>query len=522
LKVEGWKVGRANLQLSIFDRERELLSAYSYDNYPTLWRAIGDIGEFSEEMWPRWQLRAYQERVAREIVHSVARGEGRQFAVVFARQSGKDEMLAQLEAYLMCRYRLKGGSILVVNPTLRPQGLIGKRRLLDRLGIPCVGDISGSGGYTVGLGKTTCGFLSASPLAQARGETASLLLACNEAQDVAPDRWDAVFDPMGAAHHATQVFSGTVWTSRTLLARQMAYLGELERKDGTRRVFKVGWEEIAEVVPQYGEQVRARIAQFGRDHPFIRTEYFLEELDAEGKLFGPARRAQMRGTHPRHRSATPGKLYALLVDVAGADELKIEDWQIENSNLQSSTFNLQPRQDRDATALTVVEVDLAGLDDPLVLRPSYRVVDRRLWVGTPHPQLHAAISDLARNVWSARWVVVDATGVGAGLAGFLGHALPGKVVPFVFTAQSKSQLGWDFLGLIDSGRYKEYAEDGAPETGLFWTQVEECGSQVSDAPGKLMRWGVESRSTHDDLLISAALCAVLDRLDWRPRIARGR
>ena len=91
-----------------------------------------------------------------------------------------------------------------------------------------------------------------------------------------------MFDPMGAAHHATQVFSGTVWTSRTLLARQMAYLGELERKDGRQRVFKVGWEEIAEVVPRYGEQVRARIAQFGRDHPFIRTEYFLEELDTEG------------------------------------------------------------------------------------------------------------------------------------------------------------------------------------------------------------------------------------------------
>jgi hypothetical protein len=37
-----------------------------------------------------------------------------------------------------------------------------------------------------------------------------------------------------------------------------------------------------------------------------------------------------------------------------------------------------------------------------------------------------------------------------------------------------------------------------------------------------MRWGVDERATHDDLLVSASLCAVLDRLDWRPRIARGR
>src|SRR5207302_6397988 len=163
-----------------------------------------------------------------------------------------------------------------------------------------------------------------------------------------------------------------------------------------------------------------------------------------------ARRGQIRGDHPRQRSATAGKQYALLVDVAGADETS-DGWRAASGEWLGVSGELsRANRDRDATALTVVEVDLSSLDDPLVLRPAYRVVDRRSWVGTPHPQLYAAISDLARNVWSARWVVVDATGVGAGLAGFLGQALPGKVVPFVFTAQSKSRLGWDYLGMIDS------------------------------------------------------------------------
>ena len=75
---------------------------------------LGDIGEFSRRLWPRFALRAYQARVAREIAHSVLRGEGRQFAVVFSRQAGKDETLAQLEAYLMYLHRRRGGSILVV------------------------------------------------------------------------------------------------------------------------------------------------------------------------------------------------------------------------------------------------------------------------------------------------------------------------------------------------------------------------------------------------------------------------
>lgn len=485
--------------------------------------ALCPVERFSRVNWPRYSLRAYQAEVAREIVCSIEEGEGRQFAIAFARQSGKDELLAQVEAYLLWSHRKRGDSIVVVNPTFRPQGLMSRRRLLDRLDAARLRR-KVRPGHAVRLGRAGCVFLSAAPSASARGETASMLLVANEAQDISPQRWDAVFDPMGAASHATQLFSGTVWSSRTLLARQMAYLSEIERKDGKRRVFRVGWEEVAAHAPAYGEQVRARIAQFGRDHPFMRNEYFLEELGGEGTLFGPARRAQMRGHHPRQRSATPGRHYALLVDVAGADEASAEFGarNAEYDEVSPHSAFQTPHSERDATALTVVEVDLAGLDDPLVLRPSYRVVDRRLWVGTPHPQLYAAITDLARNVWSARWVVVDATGVGAGLAGFLGQALPGKVVPFVFSSQSKSQLGWDFLALVEGGRFKDYAEDGEGETGLFWAQVEACGSQVGEGPGKPLRWGVKDRAIHDDLLISASLCALLDRVDWRPRIARGR
>jgi hypothetical protein len=174
-------------------------------------------------------------------------------------------------------------------------------------------------------------------------------------------------------------------------------------------------------------------------------------------------------------------------------------------------------------ALLSTHVDLAlKRNVQAIVRFCVRLVDRRLWVGTPHPQLYAAIADLARNVWRARYLVVDATGVGAGLTGFLQQALPGKVVPFVFSAQSKSQLGWDFLAVIESGRYKEYAPDGLPDTGLFWTQVESCHAQVASTPNRLLRWSVEDPRTHDDLLISASLCARLDTLDGRPRVARGR
>jgi hypothetical protein len=33
---------------------------------------------------------------------------------------------------------------------------------------------------------------------------------------------------------------------------------------------------------------------------------------------------------------------------------------------------------------------------------------------------------------------------------------------------------------------------------------------------------VEDALLHDDLVLSLALCGMLDEVDWRPRVARGR
>ena len=261
--------------------------------------ALLNVGAYSRGLLPDHALRPYQVEVARAIADSVRHRRGLQFAVVFARQAGKDETLAQLLAYLLTAHWRAGGSIVVAAPTYRPQSLIARARLLDR------------------LDNDLTRFLSAGPQANVRGETASLLLVCNEAQDVDAERWDAVFDPMAAATNATTVFSGTVWSDRTLLARQMRHLRALERADGRQRVFMVPWTRVAADLPAYGERVRARIAQFGRDHPFIRTEYELQELAGAGGLFGAARQAQLRGDHPRQRRATPGALYALLGDSHG-------------------------------------------------------------------------------------------------------------------------------------------------------------------------------------------------------------
>ena len=147
-------------------------------------------------------------------------------------------------------------------------------------------------------------------------------------------------------------------------------------------------------------------------------------------------------------------------------------------------------------------------------------MDRRLWLGTPHPALHERLLAQAAH-WRALWLVVDATGLGAGLAAFLGKALAGgrtTVVPVVFSHETKSRLGWNFVAAVETGRYQDYLADGAPETRQFWYEVERCQYEVVPGPGERMRWGVwESPAYdgavaqgHDDLLVSSALCTILD------------
>jgi hypothetical protein len=261
------------------------------------------------------------------------------------------------------------------------------------------------------------------------------------------------------------------------------------------------------------------MAQLGPEHPFIRTEYELKELDADAGLFPERRIARMQGDHLRRLRGESGRHYALLIDVAGEEEAG------------SGPLAYRSARRRDSTALTVVEIDTASREDG---RAVYRVVDRQQWTGTPHRELHDTLVDLARRVWAARQVVIDATGIGAGLASFLEGSLARRgsvpaieVIRFTFTAASKSRLGWDFVGMIDSGRFLEYVDDGegeGPEAAVtreYRAQLRATTFEVLPGPGNLLRWSVPERDGHDDLVISAALAAALDGRDLRPRLAMG-
>jgi hypothetical protein len=95
------------------------------------------------------------------------------------------------------------------------------------------------------------------------------------------------------------------------------------------------------------------------------------------------------------------------------------------------------------------------------------------------------------------------------------------VSPFLLNRKTTWEPGWAFHGLVDGGRFKEHADDGSDITRISRHQLAVCTYEVLPGPGKLLRWNVPPSRGHDDLLISTALAARLDTIEWRERMARG-
>jgi hypothetical protein len=454
-------------------------------------RLLTDVGLFSRHVVGR-PLRPYQLEPARAIVDSVLHRKGLTFTVMMARQAGKNELSAQLEVYLLNLFQRAGGNIVKCAPTFKPQIVNSKLRLEQALENRWnAGRWRHSYGYMVALGKAAVMFFSAEDSSNVVGATAHLLLEVDEAQDVDREKYAKEFRPMGATTNATTVLYGTAWTADTLLEEQKRANLAQEARDGVRRHFQYDWEQVALYNPDYRRYVEGEVARLGAEHPLIGTQYRLELLEGTSGFLSPQQQAQMRGDHPRQRGPVAGREYVAGIDLAGEDE------EAADAALRS----LKPR--KDSTVITLAELDWSVISN-LVLEPRLRVVEHYYWTGRKHRDQYVQMLDLLRNVWSCRKVVVDATGVGAGVAGFLASALGRQVVePFVFSSPSKSRLAYGFLGAVNAGRLKLYRDDGSAESREFWRQAEQA--RYSVGANQSMDFYVPPEVGHDDFLMSAAL-----------------
>ena len=530
--------GHASLPLTLTTRERGLR------------RLLADVGLFSRYVIGT-PLRPYQLEPARAILDSVLRRRGHTFTVMMSRQAGKNELSAQLEAYLLNLFQRRGGAIVKAAPTFRPQIVNSMLRLERALDNDLNrGRWSRQLGHAIELGRALVFFYSGEPESHVVGATASLLLEIDEAQDFDEEKYLKDFRPMGATTNVTTVLYGTAWSADTLLERTRRENLRLEALDDLRRDFRYPWHVVAEHNAEYRAYVEAEMARMGPEHPLIRTQYLLEPLESAGRFLSETQLEQLRSAHERLVSPRPsgpksqvpspkssgesdlglgtwdlGLAYVAGIDVAGEDE------EAEDAALRS----LKPR--KDSTAITICEVEWiadfgvrnadsdgenplpAGIPQSAFRTPHLRIVQHYWWTGRKHRELFPQLVDLLRRVWHCRSVVVDATGVGAGVASFLVGALPMVARPFIFTAGSKSALGYGLLAAVNSGRLAMYADDGSPESVEFWREARLARSTLHE--NQRLSFYVDPREGHDDLLMSAAL-AVEAAASAEPRVARGR
>jgi hypothetical protein len=467
-----------------------------------LQRALGSLALFARLGPLGVRLRPYQLEAARAILDSIRTCAGSTFVLVLPRQSGKDELITQLLVYLLRCLSHKPRAMVVVNPTYKPQTINAITRLDECLkSNPLTGSSwRKRSDFMRQVGACRVSFLSGDGQANVVGATASLLLVVNEAQDISETVYDRNFAPMCASTNATRLICGTVWTS-SLLGREMRHARRMQESDGVQRLFMWDADQVAALVPAYGMFVQEQIARLGRQHPGVKTQYFNEEIDAQTGMFPEARQMLMIGTHHAQSAPSPGRMYAFLIDVGGQDEGLHQSGELENPG-------------RDYTSLKIVEIDPCSLPD--LKRPTYRVMARLAWQGEKHTRIQSQIVALA-ELWEPRHVVVDATGVGEGLFSMLDLSLPGRCIPVRFSQAEKSEIGYQFLSIVETGRYHEYA----PFDSGFRAQLTHCQAEIMPGPQHRMRWGVpdgrrdaNGSLLHDDDLVTSALTALLDRQEW--------
>lgn len=484
-------------------------------------RLLSDITLFSRIVI-RLPLRPYQLKPILAVLDSILHQHGREFLVVFPRQSGKNEAAAQLEVYLLNIFQRVGGNI--IHAAIGDASGMAATRLEDRLDNPWNVNRWGKGTRPNRrtFGKAAVLFLSSHPSASTRGQTADWLLVVDEAQDQLGSHIEAVFTPMRAANNATALYLGTVKLSTDFLWQKKAELERAQAADGIQRVFMVSPDEVTADNPPYGVFLAAQIATHGRHHPIVASEYFLEPIDGAGGLFDPRRRSLMLGTHSRQTSPSPDSLYVATLDVAGQDEAATDP------------IAALAHPARDYTVATIFEVHLPP-KSALQRFPIYRAVDVFVDHGGRHfeevPGKAALVPRLA--AWLENWhiahLVSDESGVGQGVTSWLSASLGShRVTGYNFAGRGKKAgLGSAFLALIETGRFHYWAGDQdrpLSDGWWFWAQAHACTYDLP-ADGRFdldLRWSVPPGARidtptgrqliHDDRLISAALIAELDNL----------
>lgn len=473
-----------------------------------------DMGEFSRRA-VGVPLYPYQIEWANHCLAAMAAGEIATITVEMPRQSGKNETSAQLEVAALARFGKRGGAIVKTAPTFKPQIINSRERFGQRADMVMERikwlKFKPSMGYKYKLGRASIDFLSADPKASVVGATASLALEVDEAQDVDKANFDKAFSPMRASKGAPVIAYGTTWTDDTLLER---FKADVQEGRSAGRVIRILPDVVARDNPAYGIFVDAEVDRLGREHPFVKTQYFLEPLKSAGRMLSAQQLELMVGDHPRQDRRQEEAQIVAGLDFAGADE-ELDD-----------LVSLAMASARDSVGLTIGAVTWVRLGEGLFV-PHVRVLNRFEWVNMPPLSLHNTLYEILQNRYRVDLVYTDATGIGATGTHLLKQALDlpgrervqGKTFDSAWNLQT--DLAFTYIATINGSHLQDYQPRG--DDGEVFEPIAAANQQTPPADrhqhiwwqrgharleaklGKRVRMYVPSAEGHDDMLLSDAL-----------------
>lgn len=473
-----------------------------------------DVGEWSRRA-VGLPLYPYQIGWANHCLAAMAAGEITTVTIEMPRQSGKNETSAQMEVLALARFGKQGGAIVKTAPTFKPQIVNSKERFGQRADMVTERikwlKFKPSMGYKYKCGRASIDFLSADPKASVVGATASLAMEVDEAQDVDKAKFDKDFSPMRASKGAPIIAYGTTWTDDTLLERFKADVLE-GRSRG--KVIRVLPDVVARDNPAYGDFVDSEVRRLGREHPFVKTQYFLEALKSAGRMLSAQQLELMIGNHPRQDRREGEAQIVAGLDFAGADE-ELDD-----------LVSLANASARDSVGLTIGSVTWVRLAEGLLI-PHVRTLNRFEWVNMPPLSLHNTLYEILHNRYRVDLVFCDATGIGATGTAMLKKALdrPGRErvegKTFDSAWNTQTDLAFSYIATINNGHLQDYQPRG--DDGQMFDPVAVAGQEspptdrhrhiwwqrgharLEAKPAKRVRMYVPSSEGHDDMLLSDAL-----------------
>ena len=425
--------------------------------------------QFESEHVSKRPLRGPQAEIIKKVEEFVLKKSGGVMPILSARQTGKNEIAANLHKRHLFRNQFSENlrSWVRTAPTYKPQIVNSKKRLRELLKLDSKNLIHDplflkqklikEEGYIWRLGNSSVEFISSGDNANVVGATASECLDMDEAHKVSKAKFDEDFAPFTASTNAATLLWGVASDGMDTIE----WYRQRNIEEGKPELnLYYPCEFWMEFHAPYRAHVESRVNALGWNHPIIKTQYRLIPVSAEGRFLTDQQiRNIFESDHERQVTPKYGKRYEALIDIAAGNE---------DFNPQS-VMEGEENTTTDSTVIWIYEVtnEIAQNNVFTIIR----LVNVKWITGAALPQVEKEIKETI-EFWRISKATIDAVGVGRQIAESMEQIFGVSIIKKYTASESTvSEDCFDLQARLNFSSIKMYRNDGGTEWAEFERQV---------------------------------------------------